>query len=71
MAYTHWYVRMPSDLPVVEPKVETLLELCEQGATLEPTFTSLIVSFHIGIDRYVCGNKSNTMCVSHIPNVAG
>ena len=35
---TEWYVRMSTNPPLVEPKVEMLLELCEEeGATLEAT----------------------------------
>ena len=34
-----WYMKMQTDPPQVDPKVETLSELCEEeGATLEPTF---------------------------------
>ena len=34
-----WYMRMSRDLALVDPKVEMLLELCEEeSVTLEPTF---------------------------------
>ena len=55
---------MPTDPPPVDPRVETLPDLCEEeGATPEPTFPR-IDSFHIEMSRYVCWNKSNTMHVN-------
>ena len=46
-----WYVRMPTDPPLVDTKVETLTRLCqEEGATLEPTFP-VVVSFHTEMGR--------------------
>ena len=35
-----WYVRMPSDPPLVDPKVERLLQLYkEEDITAKPTFS--------------------------------
>ena len=42
-AYIDWYVRMQTDLPLVDLKVEMLPELCkEEGATLEPIFPMIV-----------------------------
>ena len=36
IADIHWYVRMPTDPPPVDPKVEMLSEVCEEeGVTLD------------------------------------
>ena len=57
---------MPTDPPLVDPKIETLPELCEKaGDTLEPIFP-MIDSLHTVMGRYICWNKSNTMHVSQI-----
>ena len=49
-----WYVRMPTDPPLFDPKVEMLPELFErEGATLEPTFP-MIDSQLVHWDRYIC-----------------
>ena len=62
---------MQKEPPMVDIKVEMLLELSmEEGATLEPTF-SMRDDFHIDIGRYVCWNKSNPMLVGQIQNMAG
>ena len=38
-ADTKWYIRMPSNPPLVNPRDETLLQLCEEeNAILELTF---------------------------------
>ena len=38
-----WYMRMPTDPPLVNPKVEMLLELCdEEDATLKLTFLFIV-----------------------------
>ena len=58
---TDWYLRMPMDPPLVDPKDEMQPELCEEAsATQEPTDLE-IVGFHIHMGRYLCWNKSNTM----------
>ena len=38
-AVIDWYIRMPTDAPLVEPNTETPLGLCkEEDAILKPTF---------------------------------
>ena len=67
-----WYMGMPTDQLPVDPKVERLPALCEEdSATLEPTFPMIAVSFHIQMGMFVCWNKSNTLPVHQIQNVAG
>ena len=71
-ANINWYVKMPGDLPPVDPRDEMLPQLCEEeGATLEPTSWWEIVDFIIEMGMYVCWNKSNTMFISQIQNLAG
>ena len=41
-----WYVRKPTNPPLVDPKVEMLPELCqEEGVTLEPTVSMIDIQF--------------------------
>ena len=62
-------MRMPTNPPQVDLKVEMLPELCkEEGVSQEPTFPIIESWLHIEVGRYVCWNKSNTMLVSLIQN---
>ena len=68
-------MRMPTEPPPVDPKVETLPQLCEEkDATLELTSAvigNLLPSTSFGMGRSLCWNKSSTMLVGQIQNVAG
>ena len=45
---------MPTDLPLVDPKVEMLPELCkEEDATLEPILLEIDGQLTVEIGRYV------------------
>ena len=56
-------MKIPTDPPLVDPKIEMLSDICqEEGAILEPTIP-MIVSFHIEMGRYVCCKQSNTLHV--------
>ena len=45
----HWYMSMPIGSPLVDPKVETKPELCEEeDATLEPNF--------LMADKWLCNS---------------
>ena len=60
IADTDWHVRMPTDHPPDDPKVEILAGLCkEKDATLEQPFLSYVIGFHIEISQYICWNKWN------------
>ena len=49
----NWYMMIPTDLALVDAKVEMLLELCEEeDATLQPTFS--MIGLLASTLRWVC-----------------
>ena len=66
-----WYVRMPTDPPLVYPTDEMQPELCEEAGAIWELIFPQRDSFHIEMGRLVCWNKSNTIFVDHFKNMAG
>ena len=69
-ADTTWYMRLPTDPPLVEPKVEMQLGQCEEEDATLPNLWQ-IICFHIEAGRNVYQKKSNTVLVGQTQYLAG